>query len=104
MESKGTRRNFTAEEKVSAVKQHLLEKKSISSICDQLKIHPNQFNEWQRTFFENGTKAFDRRERKQQRYIDNKVEKLEKKVAHKDAVISEIMSEFVELKKSLGEI
>ena len=103
-EKKAGRRRFSPQEKVRAVKQHLLQKKSISAICEELNIHPNQYNEWQRQFFENGERAFDRKERKQQRYISNKLEKLEKTVAHKDSVISQIASEYVELKKNLGEI
>ncbi len=103
-EEKGSRRHFSSDEKVKAVKQHLLQKKPISAICEELEIHPNQYNEWQRQFFENGERAFDRRERKQERYISNKIEKLEKAVAHKDSVISQLASEYVELKKTLGAI
>jgi len=34
------RRRFTIEEKVSILKQHLLEKKALSDLCDENNIHP----------------------------------------------------------------
>jgi len=36
-----------------------LEGKPISEVCDREEIHPTQFYKWQKTFFENGTAAFE---------------------------------------------
>ena len=44
------RRRFSEEQKVEALKRHLVGKEKISIICDNLQIHPNQFYEWQRHF------------------------------------------------------
>ncbi|MCP4268616.1 MAG: transposase [Candidatus Brocadiaceae bacterium] len=94
---------LTGEEKVAAVRRHLVEKIPVSEIADNLHIHPNTYYEWQTQFFENGGSAFQR-EKKQSSAEQKKIISLEDKVAHKDQVISEIMSDFIALKKSLGEI
>lgn len=38
---------------------HLLEGQPISEICDSEGIHPTQFYQWQKTFFEKGIAAFE---------------------------------------------
>ena len=102
--SRKYRRPFTAVEKVSAVRRHLIEKVSVSQLCDELKIHPNQYYEWQRLFFENGEAAFKKDNAKESHVFEDKIDKLEKRIVHKDSVIAEIISENIELKKNLGEI
>jgi transposase-like protein len=43
MAKKGRRRRFTAAEKVAVLKRHLVGKEDVSAICEDLKLHPNQF-------------------------------------------------------------
>lgn len=98
------RRQHTAEEKVRLLRLHLLEGKAISTICEEHGIHPTLFYQWQKTFFENGTAAFDRTSRS--RSIDvgqQRIEQLEAKLKHKDWVISTVTEEYLQLKKDLGE-
>jgi transposase-like protein len=45
MARKVKRRYFKASEKVSILKRHLVEREEVSAICEDLKIHPNQFYE-----------------------------------------------------------
>jgi len=47
------RRHFSGEEKVKILRLHLLEGKAVSDLCEQFKINPSQFFQWQRSFFEN---------------------------------------------------
>ena len=105
---KMTRRKFSAGEKVTILRKHLIEKVHISEVCDQYNIKPTQFYQWQKQFFENGTAAFEKGkgnpEDKQCRNLQKKVSHLESKIACKDEVIAEIMASHVQLKKSLGEI
>ena len=54
-----TRRHFTAQEKVDALKRHLLEATPISNLCDQLGIAPNLFYRWQKDLFEGAHTVFD---------------------------------------------
>ena len=99
---KRKRRNFSAEEKVKLIRQHLIDKKPVSEICNENKLNPNTFYRWQTEFFERGHLAFESTKR-----ADNsdkrKIDKLEAKLQHRDGVIAEIMSETIALKKSLGE-
>ena len=105
MENKRPR--FSAEEKVRLLRLYLVEKRSISDICNETGINPNTFYNWQQQFFENASAAF---EKASKGHRDNHVNKLEQqsvrlkeKLTQKDEVIAEIMASHVELKKSLGE-
>jgi transposase-like protein len=104
MARKGKRRYFKAAEKVAILKRHLVEREEVSVICEDLKIHPNQFYEWQKLFFENGVKAFESLENREEEVLRTKVTALESKLQRKDAVLSELMEAHLALKKNSGEI
>ncbi len=99
---KQKRRNFTGKEKVAAIRKHLIEQVKVSEICEQMQISPNQFYQWQKQFFENGENAFVKENKKKKRTLENKIDELKTKLSHKDNVISEIMSAFIEIKKKTG--
>ena len=104
---KTNRRKFSADEKVKIIRKHLIEKTPISEVCDQHGIKPTQFYQWQKVFFENGAAAFGKSPNKRNGIRSNKLEqkvsRLESKLANKDEVIAEIMADHVRLKKNLGE-
>ena len=56
--NKQPRRHFAEPEKVAILKRHLIDKVSVSDLCDELHIYPNQFYDWLKKFFENGHLAF----------------------------------------------
>jgi transposase-like protein len=99
------RRHFTPQEKVAALKRHLLEKVPVSDLCDELGITPNLFYRWQKEFFENGHTAFDngRKAKAVEDAKDTKIKQLEAKLQRKNEVLGELMEEHVQLKKELGE-
>jgi transposase-like protein len=97
------RRRFEAVEKVKIIREHLLEGKPLSDVCEKYGMAPTQFYQWQKTFFENGATAFEPKKAGREYELENKVKKLEKKLVKKDEVIGEIMASHVALKKSLGE-
>ena len=103
---KKTRKHYTGEEKVAILRRHLLDKVPISSLCDELGLQPTVFYRWQKEFFENGSAAFQSRERpaRQVEEKQKRIEFLEKKVQTKDGVLAELMAEHIALKKSLGEL
>lgn len=98
------RRHFTAEQKISILREHLLEGDSVSDVCDRHGVSPSVFYRWQKELFENGAEVLqgNRRPAKERR-LERKVEALEEKLSHKDEVIAEIMHEHVSLKKKLGQ-
>lgn len=104
--SKQQRRQIGAEEKVKILRLHLLEGKAVSVLCEEHGIQPSQFYTWQKTFFENGGRAFggpgtpgDRTEHRLQKQIEH----LEGRLTRKHEVLSELMEEHIRLKKELGE-
>ena len=97
------RKNYTPEEKVSILKKHLLEKVPVSDLCDQHGLHPTVFHRWLKEFFENGAMAFQQRSDSRTRKLEKKLSRLEGKLAKKNEVLSELMEEHVNLKKTLGE-
>src|SRR5216683_1004008 len=100
------RKHYTAEEKVAILRRHLLDKVPVSDLCEELGLRPTVFYRWQKEFFENGSAAFQSKERpaRQVEEKQKRIEFLEKKVQTKDEVLAELMAEHIALKKSLGEL
>ena len=48
-----TRRQFTPQQKVAILREHLVEHVPVSDLCDKHKLHPTLFYQWQKAFFEN---------------------------------------------------
>lgn len=104
-DSKRERRHISPEQKVAIVKQHLIDGKSVSDLCDEHRILPTQFYQWQKMLFEGGAAAFQRKGRQPGMSAEQrKIEQLEAKLANKNEVISELMEENVKAKKECGEL
>ena len=99
-----SRKNYTPEEKVAILKKHLVEKESVSDLCDKYNLQPTVFYRWQKQFFENGATAFQRQSKRNNNRIEQKVTALEQKLTQKNEVLAELMEEHMALKKSFGEI
>jgi transposase-like protein len=100
------RRHFTPQEKIAALKRHLLEAVPVSTICDQLGIAPTLFYRWQKELFENAHTLFENG-RKAKAVEDanvEKIQKLEAKLQRKNEVMAELMEAHTLLKKELGEL
>ena len=102
---KKNRRQHTPADKVRILRLHLVEGQPVSALCEAEGIHPTLFYQWQRTFFEKGTAAFEggRSPSRALDKTDRKIEALESKLRRKDEVIAEIMEDLVRTKKDLGE-
>jgi len=98
------RRNFTPEEKVAILKKNLVEKVPVSDLCDQYGLHPTVFYRWQKEFFENGARAFEKKRGSGTSKLEKEIDRLRNKLSKKNEVLSELMEAHVALKKSLGEI
>ncbi len=98
------RKNYSPEEKVAILKKHLVEKESVSDLCDKYNLQPTVFYRWQKQFFENGATAFQKQSKRNNNRIEQKVTALEQKLTQKNEVLAELMEEHIALKKSLGEI
>ena len=98
------RRQYSAQEKVAILREHLIERAPVSDVCDRHGLNPTVFYRWQKQLFENGAAAFARRSDAAQRRQAAQIEKLQGKLATKDEVIAEVMASHVQLKKELGEL
>jgi transposase len=105
---KRTRRHYTTEQKVAALRRHMIDKVPVSEICNELGLQPSVFYQWQRHVFENlagalapsgGGSAASKREKE----LASEVAKLKARLGKRDEVIAEISAEYVQLKKELGE-
>jgi transposase-like protein len=101
--SKRERRNFSPQDKAQMLKEHLLENKPISQICDENSLHVTVFQRWMQQLFENSASAFEKKNNHEEVVWQRKVLKLERKLVKKNEVLSELMEEHIALKKSLGE-
>ena len=103
---KRTRRTFTAEEKATILRRHLSDKIPVSDLCEEYKLQPSVFYQWQRQLLDNASRALEpsRKADRQSKKYEAKIETLEERLQRKDSVIAEISEEFVKLKKELGEL
>jgi len=98
------RRHFSSQEKVKILREHFLDGTAISEVCQKHQIQPSMFYHWQKTFFENGTAAFERPPSRSRVSVEQKqISHLEAKLQRKDEVLAELLTEHILLKKSLGE-
>ena len=97
------RKQYQATEKVSIIRKHLIEKQSVSDLCDEYGIAPSVYYRWQKQFFEGGATAFETKTKTAVTDLQQEVQQLEGKLARKDEVLGEVMEEYVTLKKSVGE-
>lgn len=98
------RRFFSAEEKVTILREHLLDKQPLSDICDKYHIQPTMFYRWQKQFFEKGAAAFREEDNSKKNFYEKKIANLEQRLNRKNEVVAELMEESLKLKKNLGEI
>jgi len=97
------RKSYSAEEKVRIVKEHLINGKTVSEICEKNDLQPTVFYRWQKQLFEGGAAAFSNEEDREAAQLKKQIHKLEEKLAKRNEVLSELMEAHVNLKKSLGE-
>lgn len=96
------RRQFTAQQKVEAVKEHLVNKVPVSDICDKLGISTGHYYQWQTDFFTNGERAFVKENNKQRKLAEAKIEKLECDMVKRNEAIAELLEDNMRLKKKHG--
>jgi len=99
-----TRKNYTPSEKVAILRRHLIDRVAVSDLCDEYQLQPALFYTWQKTFFENGASAFERKNVNPGAEYARVIAALHDKIQRKNEVVAELMEEHVRLKKELGEL
>jgi transposase len=100
------RKNIANSLKIQILRSYLKGEKSIAQLAEMHSIKPSQIYNWEKQFFDNGERAFDRKNCRMNGEtavgkINKKVEELQSKLARKDAVIGSLMEELI-LEKKLG--
>ena len=95
-------KQYSPAQKVAIIREHLVEKKPLSDICDTYGIHPSVYYRWQKQFFEQGNQAFASSKDTAETQLQAEVRRLEDKLARKDAVLGEVLEELVTLKKTVA--
>ena len=100
------RRHLSPQEKVAALKRHLLENIPVSTLCDQLGIAPTLFYRWQKELFENGHSLFEngRKAKAVEDANQARIQQLEAKLTRKNEVMAELMEALTDEKKRNGEL
>jgi len=102
--SRKPRKQYSPQEKVAILREHLLEGKPVSEVCERHGLQPTVFYGWQKQFFENGAAAFERKSRRVEEAKDRQIAALQAKLAKKNEVIAELMEENIQSKKACGEL
>ena len=94
----------SAEDKAKILKLHLVEQVPLSQICEDYKISPTTFYNWQKKLFENAPRllAPSKSGPSSEKKKDDKIKALEAKIAHKDDVLREAVEALVMSKKCSG--
>jgi transposase-like protein len=96
------RRRFTSEQKAGILREHLVGRVSVADLCDKHGLRPTVFYRWQKEMFENLVVLFERTGASEAKALRTEVDALKGKLARKDAIIAEIMEDYVAAKKTLG--
>lgn len=90
---------FSAEQKLSIVKQHLLDGVPVTEVCRRNGIRPDDYYRWQSQLFAGGAIALSQNSTNSDDSKDNHtVEKLEDKLEAKNEVISDLLEEWLRQK------
>ena len=88
------------------MRRHLSDKVPVSELAAELDVQPSQIHLWIKQVLDQAEKAFQRppggKQKKREDRKDRKIAQLEEKLAKKHEVLSEVMEEYVALKKEIG--
>ena len=97
------RRQFTPDQKFKIIKEQMTTKTSVTEVCKKYDISAGNFYKWQEKFLKGALENFKKSDEGPTKAELRKIEELEKKNTRMQAVITEIVQENIELKKSLGD-
>jgi transposase-like protein len=86
----------------------LVGKEAVSDLAEELGVQPGQIHLWIKQVLDQADRAFDRSggrgAGRAENAKDQKIARLEEKLAKKNEVVAELMEAHVQLKKELGEL
>ena len=107
MPTKRIRRLYTPDQKIALLRRHLLDKTSVSELCEEHGLQPSVFYSWQRHLFKHGAQMFQetrcKMTSKREQQLEQELKRLKARLAKKDAVIAAVTGEMVALKTASEE-
>jgi len=100
---KEKRKNYSAAQKVSIVRELLEGGHSESEISEKYKIHTSQLVRWKKQLFEGAVDTFNRTTEKTDETHEQEVESMKSKLSHKDGIIEELLEDNLRFKKKVGD-
>lgn len=96
------RKYYSATQKLTILKRHLVEKTPISDLSDEYGAHPTIVLRWQKALFEGGSVVFESKGTSKAQKLEKQVADLEEKLRRKNEVMGELMEEYIQCKKKAG--
>ena len=99
------RRSFSASDKATAVRRHLVDKVPVSQIADQMQVQPTLIHNWINSVMSQAERVFEtpRAAKADESKADRRLHDLREKLIAKNEVIAELMEENIRSKKDNGE-
>ncbi|NOT84926.1 MAG: transposase [Methylococcaceae bacterium] len=99
-------KSWSSEEKLSILRENLVEGKSVADICEAKGLSPSLFYAWREALFKPNVSADEKRSQKKETYkikeLEDSLSKSEARIVLKNAVIAALLEEHAKVKKSLG--
>ena len=96
------KKKHTPDQKFKIIKEQMTTKTSVTDICKKYDIHPSMFYKWQDKFLSGALESFKQSDVGPTKAELRKIEEQDKKILKMQSVITEVISENIELKKNLG--
>jgi transposase-like protein len=87
------KKEFAPEEKIAILKRVLLDHEKVSGLCTQYRITSADIDNWSKTLFENGARAFQNGAAGQPEELTDKIRLLEDRINKKNEIIAELLEE-----------
>jgi transposase len=96
------KKKHTPDQKFKIIKEQMTTKTTVTDICKKYDIHPSMFYKWQDKFLSGALESFKQSDVGPTKAELRKIEEQDKKILKMQSVITEVISENIELKKNLG--
>ena len=100
------RKKFDSKTKVGILKKYLQKKEPVSNLCEEHGCTPGSVYQWQEILFNRGHLAFENKTGRpvNEKLRDEKIRDMEQSLSNKNEVISKLLEELIQAKKSIGAI
>jgi transposase-like protein len=95
------RKQYTGEQKAAILREMIEKGKSLSAVAEENQVHPNMVLNWRKKLLEGAPEILAiKRPEIEMQAAERKTNALKAELAHKDAVIAELVQELLTLKKN----